>query len=102
MAIGSDGELDRLCFEISEYSLELGMHTVLTGAEIHRAHGKAVHDGLHLIERETVRASRIAIAKRAGQIALVGEAEPERNTGVRCNHASSGRRRLRCEVVHLP
>src|SRR5215467_10507633 len=101
MTVGSDGELDRPRSQVGEYRLELGMHSVLTGAKIHRAHGKAVHDCPHLIQGETVRASWIAITKRAGEIALVGEAESERNTGVRSNHASSGRRSLRCDVVHL-
>ena len=59
------------------------MHAVLTGAKIHRTHGQAFHDRLHLIEREPIGAGRIAIAEGAGEIALVSKAKPDRNTGIR-------------------
>ena len=100
MTVGSDGELDRFRSQVRQYSLEAGMHAVLAGAKIHRAHGQAFHDCLHLIQRETIRASRIAVAKGAGEITLVGQAEPERNTGI-ARHARSGRRRPGY-VVHAP
>ena len=87
MAIGGDGELDRFRSQVGQYCLEVGMHAVLAGAEIHRAYGQAFHDCLHLIQGETIRASWIAVAEGAGEITLVGKAEPERNTGIRC-HAS--------------
>ncbi len=83
MTVGSDGELDRLRSQVGQYCLEVGMHAVLAGAEIHRPYGQAFHHGLHLIQRKTIRASRIAVAEGAGQITLVGEPEPERNTGIR-------------------
>src|ERR1700730_3208555 len=102
MTVGSDGELDRFRLQVGQYCLEVGMHAVLTGAEIHRPYGQAFHDCLHLIQGETIRASWIAVAEGAGEITLVGKAEPERNTGIWCHHARSGRRRLRCDVVHAP
>src|SRR6202167_4866021 len=37
MTIGSDGELNRFGAEVSEHCLKVGMHAVLSGAEIHRA-----------------------------------------------------------------
>src|SRR6266704_1734320 len=103
MAIGSDGELDRFRLQVGQYCLEVGMHAVLTGAEIHRSYGQAFHDCLHLIQRETIRASWIAVAEAAGEITLVGKAEPERNTSIRCrHHTRSGRRGLGYDVVHAP
>src|SRR5260221_2901274 len=78
------------------------MHAVVTSAEIHGSYRQAFHDGLHLIQEETIRTSRIAVAKSAGEITLVGKAEPERNTGIRCLHdARSGGRRL-SYVIHAP
>src|SRR5258706_13624512 len=62
MTIRSDGELDRSRLQIGQYCLKVGMHAVLTGAEIHRAHGQAFHYCLHLIQGETIGASRIAVA----------------------------------------
>ena len=50
MTIGSDGELDRFRSQVGKYRLEVGMHAVLTGAEIHRPYGQAFHDCLHLIQ----------------------------------------------------
>src|SRR5258708_6722593 len=75
MTIGSDSELDRFRLQVGQYCLEVGMHAVLTGAEIHRAHRQAFHHGLHLIEEETIRASGIAVAKGAGESKLIGESE---------------------------
>src|SRR6202158_5315066 len=89
MTIGSDGELDRFRSQVGQYCLEVGMHAVLPGAEIHRPYGQAFHDCLHLIQGETIRASRIAVAEGAGKIAFVGEPEPERNTIIKC-YARSG------------
>src|SRR6266403_4290342 len=102
MTIGSDGELDRFRSQVGQYCLEVGMHAVLTSAEIHGAHGQTFHDCLHLIEGETIRASRIAVAEGAGEITLVGKAEPERNTGIRRHHARSERRGLGYDAVHAP
>src|SRR6266850_46715 len=78
------------------------MHAVLTGAEIHRAYWQAFHHCHYLIEGETIRSSRIAVAEGAGEITFVGEPEPERNTGIRRHRARCGRRRLDCDVVHAP
>src|SRR5882762_11822982 len=82
MAVGSDGELDRFRLQVGQYCLEVGMHAVLTGAEIHRAHGQAFHHCLHLVQGEAIRASWIAVAEGASEITLVGKAKPERNTGI--------------------
>ena len=35
VAVGSDGELDRLRVQVGEYRLEGGMHAVLTGTKIY-------------------------------------------------------------------
>src|SRR4029077_16643099 len=99
MTIGSDRELDRFRSQVGQYCPEVGMHAVLTGSEIHRPYGQAFHDCLHLIQREPIRASWIAVAEGAGEIALVGKAEPERYTGIRCR-VRSRRRRLGYDVVH--
>src|SRR5262249_37267973 len=49
MTIGSDGEL-RLCrLQVAQYRLEVGVHAVLPGAEIHRSDGQALHGCFHLI-----------------------------------------------------
>src|ERR1700730_7864615 len=101
MTVGSDSELERLRSKVGQYCLGVGMHAVRTRAEIHRPYGQAFHDCLHLIQGETVRASRIAVAEGAGKITLVGKAEPERNTGISC-HARSRRRRLGHDAVHAP
>src|SRR5438552_16614671 len=84
MTVGSNGELDRFRSQEAQYCLEVGMHAVLAGTEIHRPHGQAFHDCLHLIQRETIRARWIAVAEGAGEITLVREAESERNAGFRC------------------
>src|SRR5713226_9031425 len=89
MTIGSDGELNRFRSQVGQYCLEVGMHAVLTSAEIHRAHGQPFHHCLHLIKGETIRASRIAVAEGAGKITFVGEPEPEGNTDI-SSHARSG------------
>ena len=89
--IRSDGEFDGPRAQVGEYCLEVRMHAVLTCAEIHRAYGQAFHNCLHLLQGETVRASWIAVAEGAGEIALVGEAEPERNSGLRRYHVACGR-----------
>src|SRR5260370_20091810 len=58
------------------------MHSVLGRAQVPRADRKALHDGLHLIQGEPIRASWMAVAKRTGEVALVGEPEPQRDEGV--------------------
>src|SRR6267154_2965645 len=68
MTIGSDGELYRFRLQVAEYCLEVWMHAVLTGAKIHRPHGQAFHDHLHLFQGKTISASWIAIAKSAREI----------------------------------
>src|SRR5216684_2468996 len=62
VAVGSDGELDGLCAQVG-------------------------HNCLYLIQRETVRTNRIAVAEGTGKIALVGQPEAERNTTIRWHHA---------------
>jgi len=52
------------------------MHTVLTGAQIHRTDRQPFHDGLHLIKREAITAGWIPVAEGASEVTLVGEAEP--------------------------
>src|SRR5579864_6159929 len=77
------------------------MHAVLAGTQIHRTHGQSFHDSLHLIQRETIGTSRIAIAKRTCEIAFVGEPEPERNSGISQLRARSGLVRTLLEAFTL-
>ena len=100
MTIRSDGEFDRFRSQIGQYCLEVGMHAVLSGAEIHRPNGQAFHYCLHLIQGETISASWIAVAESAGEITLIGQPEPERDILIRCDHARSRRRRLIRNIVH--
>src|SRR5262249_17153693 len=79
VTVGSNGELDWFCLQVGKDCLEVRMHAILTGAEINRAHGQAIHDSFDLIERKPVRTSRVAIAKGAGEITFVGKTEPKRN-----------------------
>src|ERR1700745_2938282 len=83
MTVGSNSELDRFRLQIGEYCLEAGVHAVLAGTEIHRAHGQTFQHGLHLTQAKTIRASRIAVAKGAREITFVGEPEPQRNSSMR-------------------
>src|SRR5690348_533344 len=99
MTVGSDGELDGFRSQVGQYCLKVGMHAVLTGAEIHRAHGQAFHDSLDLIRGETIGTSWIAVAESARKIALVGESESHRDTAITC-HARFGQRKLDRGVVH--
>ncbi len=100
VAIGCDGELHRFRSQVGQYCLEVGMHAVLTGAEIHRANGQAFHHCLHLIEGEAISASWIAVAECAREVALVGQPEPKRNSGIGFHRARSGK--LRCGDIHEP
>src|SRR5262245_19955057 len=102
MTVGSDGELDGFRSQVGHYCLEVGMHAVLTGPKIHRAHGQAFHDCLDLIHGETIGTSWIAVAESAGEITLVGESESERDTSAGLNEPRCGQRRLGCDVVHAP
>src|ERR1700728_223138 len=95
MAVGGDGELERFRSQVGQYCLEVGMHAVLPGAEVHRPYRQAFHHCLHLIRGETIRASWIAVAEGAGEITFVGKAESERNTYRWC-HVRFGRRRRVC------
>jgi hypothetical protein len=44
-----------------------------------RANGNPLHDRLHLIKGEAIRASWVTVAEGAGEVALVGESQSERN-----------------------
>src|SRR6267142_4132623 len=96
MTIGSDGELDPCRPQVGQYRLKVRMHAVLTRAEIHRSYGHAFHDCLHLSQRETSLASRIAVSEGAGQRTFVGKSQSECKTGIRRHDARCGRRRLDC------
>src|SRR5258708_26515042 len=78
MTIRGDRELDRLCLEESKNSLKVRVHSILTGAQVDRAHGQTLHDGAHLIKRQPIDTIRIAITERASQIALVRQRQAER------------------------
>src|SRR5215467_4121463 len=100
VTIGSDGELHRSRSQVSQYSLVVGMHPVLARSQIHGANRKAFHHRLDLFERETVGASRIAIAEGALEVALIGEPEPQRNAGVRLEEHRISRRKCRFDAAH--
>jgi hypothetical protein len=100
MAVGSDGEFDRLCAQVRQNRFKVRMHAVLPGAQIHRADGQSFHDGPHLIQREAIGAGWIPIAEGAGEVALVGESEPERNRGIRGLRAGWDGRRLVGDIIH--
>src|SRR5579872_401554 len=89
VAIRCDGQLYRLSAQVGQYVPEVWMHSVLASAEIHRADRKPFHNGLHLVQGETIGASRIAVAEGTGKITFVGKPEPERDTfirrGARCD-----------------
>ncbi len=59
--------------------LEVGMHSVLARPQIHRTDGQPFHHRPDLFQRKAIGAGGIAIAESAREIALVGEAQPERN-----------------------
>src|SRR5258708_1006565 len=81
VTVGSDGEFHRPSSQVSQYSLEVRMHSVLARSQVYRAERKALYDGFHLIQGEAIGASWIAVAEGTGEIALVGEPEPKRNGG---------------------
>src|SRR6266550_4177509 len=91
MTIGSDGELDRFRLQVAQDCLKVGMHAVLTGAEIHGTNRQALHHCFDLIQGKTIGARGISIAEGAREITLVRESEPERNTSIRRHHSRSGR-----------
>ena len=81
------------------------MHAVLARPQIHRTDGQPLHDPLDLIQGEPVHATRIAVAEGAGEIAFVGESEPERDTGIRrrpCRMLSTKTELGRCSCDHSP
>ncbi len=59
------------------------MHPVLAGAEIDRAHGQAVQDVADLVRAQPVDPRRVPVAEIAGEVALVGEPETERECSFR-------------------
>src|SRR5262249_30710347 len=79
MPVGSDRKLDRFRSQICQDCPELGMHSVFAGAEIHRGHGQSLHHCLHLVEREAIRSSWIAVTECTTEITFVGKAEPQSN-----------------------
>ena len=76
----------------AEHLAELGMHPVLAGAEIDRAHRQSRQHVPHLGKAQPVRARWVAVAERAGEIALVGQAEPEGEAPLRRNRGLEGHR----------
>src|SRR5262249_24213369 len=88
VAVGGDGEFYGLGGQIAENGPKVRMHAVLAGSEVHGAERQAFDDGLHLIERETIGAGGVAVAKGAGEIALVGESESQGDTVGRDVHDS--------------
>src|SRR5262249_16696907 len=81
MAVGSDGELDRLTPQVSEYPLEFRMHSILARAQVHGPNWKTFHHCRDLIEGKTIGAGGIPVAEGAFEVALVRESETKRNTG---------------------
>src|SRR5262249_50129680 len=78
VTVRRDGELDRLLAQPADDGTELRVHAVLAGAEVDRAHGQPRHDCAHLLMRQAIDPGRVAITEIAGEVALVGEPESER------------------------
>src|SRR5579872_129885 len=76
------------------------MHSVLSSSQIHRSNRQTLHHGFHLVEREAIGTSGITVAKRASEIALIGETETERDTGIGRESARRGRRRPNSGIRH--
>src|SRR5262245_9080990 len=72
VAVRCDSKLNGLGAQVREDWPQIRIDALLAVAEVHGTNGQAPHDGPHLIERETVRRSRISVAKGAREIALVG------------------------------
>src|SRR5437870_5344776 len=53
------------------------MHSILTRAQVDRAHRQTLHDSADLIKSQTIHAIGIAITERASQIALVRQRQAE-------------------------
>src|SRR5262249_7139914 len=87
MTAGRDGQLERSCSQIGKDRLEVWMHTVLAGSEIHRADRQAFHHCLRLIEGKAVGAGGVAITKGASEITFIGEPQTESNAAFSRNHA---------------
>ena len=69
------------------------MQAILAGSQIDRPHGYAVHDGADLVERQPVDARGVAIAEGAREIALVGQAQAERE----CDRIGLSQPIVRCD-----
>ena len=82
VSVRGDGQLNRLGAQIGEDGVKVRMQTVLTGAQVHRPHGKPLHDGLHLFQRQPIGTRRIPVAERAREVAFVSEPKAERNCAV--------------------
>jgi hypothetical protein len=59
MAVGSDRKLDGLFAQVRQNRFKVWMHPVLASAQIHRTDRQSFHDGLHLIQREAIRALQL-------------------------------------------
>jgi hypothetical protein len=98
--IGGHGELHVAAHEEREQLPEPRVEPVLAGTEVHGADREAIEHGADLLRVEPVRARWVPVAKRAGQVALVGEAEAQREAR-RGRRTWWGPARSR-EIVHGP
>ncbi len=78
IAVGRHGQLERLAREIGDDGVELGMQPVLARAEIDGAHRQAFDHRAYVGKTEPVDPPRIPVAEAAGQIAVVGQPETQR------------------------
>ncbi len=80
MSIRSDGELHWQSAQKGQDFAKLRVHRIFARSEIDGPNRKTRHRGLHLFEAQAVDARRIAVAKRAGEVAFVGQAESDCKT----------------------
>ncbi len=105
VAVRGDGELDRPRSQVGQDFVELRVHAVFARAEIDRADGQRRDDRAHLFGAEPIDPRWIAVAERAREVALAGQAQTDREPvgGRRRTRrhrgvpvASTGRRAMRC------
>src|SRR4051794_39353093 len=77
-AIRRHGKLHVAAPQQRQHLAKLRMQAVLTGAEIDGVHRERVNDGSNLLDVEAIRARRVPVTERAGEVAFVRETEPQR------------------------
>src|SRR5437667_9720343 len=78
VAVGGEGDDEPARVQLVEDRPELRVQPVLAGPEVHGADREAVANPAHVGERETIDPLRVAVAVRAGEVAVVRESETNR------------------------